>query len=244
MSNTVLIIGACSEISLSIAHKFAYHGYSIQLAARNINRLRHHMSDIELRYETNVSLHEIDILKNEDIKNFIKKLNKIPDIVISVVGYMGNEPSQTFDNSEASLIMKTNYEGPSLLLNEFANVFYKRKYGTIIGVSSVAGERGRAKNYLYGSAKAGFTAFLSGLRNKLFHSNVRVITIIPGYVDTPATKNLNLSPLLTAKTKEVANTIYTAINKKKDIIYVRKVWFLIMIIIKLVPEKIFKKLNL
>ena len=244
MSNTVLIIGACSEISLSIAHKFAYHGYSIQLAARNIYRLRHHMSDIELRYETNVSLHEIDILKNEDIKNFIKKLNKIPDIVISVVGYMGNEPSQTFDNSEASLIMKTNYEGPSLLLNEFANVFYKRKYGTIIGVSSVAGERGRAKNYLYGSAKAGFTAFLSGLRNKLFHSNVRVITIIPGYVDTPATKNLNLSPLLTAKTKEVANTIYTAINKKKDIIYVRKVWFLIMIIIKLVPEKIFKKLNL
>tara|TARA_A100001015_G_C15037932_1_gene737579 strand:+ start:2542 stop:3276 length:735 start_codon:yes stop_codon:yes gene_type:complete len=244
MNNTVLIIGAFSEVSVSIAHKFAHHGYSIQLAARNISRLQRHMSDIELRYNTDVSLHEIDILKNEDIKNFISKLNKIPDIVISVVGYMGNELSQTFDNSEASLIMKTNYEGPSLLLNEFANVFYKRKYGTIIGVSSVAGERGRAKNYLYGSAKAGFTAFLSGLRNKLFNSNVRVITVIPGYVSTPATKNLDLPPLLTAKTKEVANAMYSAINKKKDIIYVRSVWFFIMTIIKLIPEKIFKKLNL
>src|SRR5690606_12784913 len=116
--------------------------------------------------------------------------------------------------------------------------------GTIVGISSVAGERGRQSNYLYGSAKAGFTAYLSGLRNALFSDNVHVVTVLPGFVYTKMTENLNLPKLLTAQPSEVADAIYAAVQKKKNTIYVRWFWKWIMLIIKCIPEFIFKKLKL
>lgn len=125
----------------------------------------------------------------------------------------------------------------------FANVFEQRGFGTLVGISSVAGERGRAKNYCYGSAKAGFTAFLSGLRQRLAKSGVRVLTVLPGYVRTRMTEGTKLSPLLTAEPEEVATAIYTAIEKKKDVIYVRPIWRWVMVIIRWIPEPVFKRLS-
>ena len=110
-------------------------------------------------------------------------------------------------------------------------------------ISSVAGDRGRAKNYIYGSAKSGFTAFLSGLRNRLFKNNVKVITILPGPVETKMTKEMKLPKFLTSKPKFVADAIYRAVINKKDIVYIKPIWRLIMLIIKLIPEKIFKSKN-
>ena len=138
--------------------------------------------------------------------------------------------------------MKTNFEGPSLFLGEIANFFEERGYGSIIGISSVAGDRGRASNYIYGSAKAGFSAFLSGLRNRLHKSKIKVLTIRPGFVRTKMTRDLNLPNLITAKPKDVANYIYKVRNKS-----INKAlfpWNYIMFIIKNIPEILFKNLNL
>jgi short-subunit dehydrogenase len=118
------------------------------------------------------------------------------------------------------------------------------KKGTIVGISSVAGERGRQSNFMYGSAKAGFTAYLSGLRNRMFRENVHVVTVLPGFVYTRMTENLKLPKPLTAEPSEIGEAVYSASINKKDIIYVRWFWRWIMMIIKMVPEFIFKKLKL
>jgi short-subunit dehydrogenase len=121
--------------------------------------------------------------------------------------------------------------------------FYKN-LGFIIALSSVAGERGRKSNYIYGAAKGGLTIYLSGLRNRLYHNNVRVISVLPGMVRTKMTAHLNISDRLLAETDEIAEDVYTAYKKNKDIIYTKWYWRFIMTIIKLIPEKLFKRLNL
>jgi short-subunit dehydrogenase len=113
-----------------------------------------------------------------------------------------------------------------------------------VGISSVAGNRGRQSNYIYGSAKAGFTAYLSGLRNKLYHSKVHVLTVLPGFVNTRMTENLNLPKLLTAQPDEVGAAIYKAVKNKKDVLYVKWFWRWIMLIITSIPESMFKKRKL
>jgi short-subunit dehydrogenase len=120
----------------------------------------------------------------------------------------------------------------------------ERGYGTIIAISSVAGDRGRAKNYIYGSAKAGFTAFLSGLRNRLAKKGVRIITVKPGFVNTSMTAGMILPKALTAEPQEVARAVFNAMARGKDVVYVRKIWRPIMIIICAIPERVFKKLDI
>ena len=116
--------------------------------------------------------------------------------------------------------------------------------GCLVGISSVAGDRGRASNYVYGSAKAGFTAFLSGLRNRLAKQNVHVVTVKPGFVNTSMTEGMDLPAKLTAEPEEVANAIVKSVEKSRDIIYVRPVWQLVMAIIRNIPERIFKKTSI
>jgi hypothetical protein len=140
--------------------------------------------------------------------------------------------------------MRANYEGPALILGLLAERFAARGSGTLIGISSVAGERGRASNYVYGSAKAGFTAFLSGLRNRLAKGPVRVITVKPGFVATQMTEGMDLNPRLTAQPDAVAEAIWQAQAKGRDVLYVKPVWALIMAIIRALPERLFKKTSL
>src|SRR5690606_97752 len=135
--------------------------------------------------------------------------------------------------------INTNYTGAVSILNIIAADYALQKKGCIVGISSVAGERGRQSNYIYGSAKAGFTAYLSGLRNKFYDKGVHVVTVLPGFVHTKMTENLDLPKLLTAQPEDVARSIYTAVQKKKNIIYVKWFWRWIMCIIKLIPEPIF-----
>jgi short-subunit dehydrogenase len=137
--------------------------------------------------------------------------------------------------------MRTNYEGPALLLGLIAERFRARGHGTIVGVSSVAGERGRASNYSYGSAKSGFTAFLSGLRNRLAATGVQIVTIKPGFVRTRMTNGMKLSPVLTAKPAEVAAAIYAADRRRRNVLYVRPIWRLIMAVVRAMPEFMFKR---
>lgn len=243
IKGTVLILGATSDIGLAVAHRFAKEKYLIQLAARNIDKLKPYINDFKIRYQTEVTLHHFDSVKIETHKDFIDNLPVLPNIVVCSVGLMEDQKKCEKDYNLSSVVIRTNYEGPANILAEFANKFEKRKSGTIIGISSVAGERGRASNYYYGSAKAGFTSFLSGLRNRMHKNNVNVITVLPGFVHTKMTQNMLLPKILTSLTSEVAESIYKTYKKKKDKVYIKNIWFFIMLFIKNIPEVIFKKTN-
>jgi len=120
----------------------------------------------------------------------------------------------------------------------------RQRAGTMIVLSSVAGDRGRQSNFIYGSAKAGLTAYLSGLRNYLYAKKVHVITVKPGFMETKMTEGLPLNPKLTATPKEAANGIYSAYKNGRNVVYILPIWGFIMLIIRNIPEFIFKKLNL
>ena len=130
------------------------------------------------------------------------------------------------------------------MLNIIANDFENRKSGFIIGISSVSGERGRKSNYMYGAAKASFTAYLSGLRNRLHSSNISVLTVNPGFVDTKMTKGMDLPKILTTLPKDVAEDIYNAQQKGKDVLYTKWLWKWIMFFIRNIPEFKFKKMSI
>lgn len=239
-TKTVLILGAKSDIGIAIARKFALEGYDIQLAGRNFEEVESIKNDLQTRFDVNIKAYDFDTINYSGFLDFINKLKNLPDVVICTIG---NMPQQKFCEENLDLrtnVFRANFEGPANILSEIANLFEKRSYGTIVGISSVAGERGRASNYIYGSAKAGFTAFLSGLRNRLNKSNVNVITVLPGPVFTKMTKGLPLPKLLTNTKENVADDIFKAVINKKDIVYTGKIWKLLIFIIKLIPEGIFK----
>ena len=241
---SVLVLGGRSDIGLAIAHRFANAGHPIVLAARNAELLKDQQNDIAVRYNVPVALAEFDALKTTQMSDFVDQLDPFPQIVVSVIGVMGDQSTSEQDVDAAAQVMRANYEGPALILGLFAEKLATMGMGTIIGISSVAGDRGRATNYIYGSAKAGFTAFLSGLRNRLADQGVHVITVKPGFVATQMTADMDLPQALTAAPDEVAEKVYHATNSQRNIVYVRPVWWLIMRIICAIPEAIFKKLSL
>ncbi|SRR5258708_7560305 len=241
---TVLLLGAGSDIAVALARKFASSGHSVQLAARNAERLHPLQSDISIRYSVSCTLHEFDAAQPESHPAFFASLPARPDISISIFGYLGDQTRAESDWQECQRILQVNYVGAVSILNIIANEYAARGQGIIVGISSVAGERGRQSNYFYGSAKAGFTAYLSGLRNRLFHKSVHVLTVQPGFVYTKMTENMPLPGLLTATPDQVAGAIVKAIEKKKNVLYVKWFWRWIMLVIKSIPEFLFKKLKL
>jgi decaprenylphospho-beta-D-erythro-pentofuranosid-2-ulose 2-reductase len=241
---TALILGAASDMAIAISEKFASEGYDIQLAARNVIRLEPLQSDLAIKYTSRVSIHEFDALEYDTHETFFKELEPKPEVTICVFGLLGENEKAVEDWTQASKIIHTNYTGAVSILNIVATYYASRKEGVIVGISSVAGERGRQSNYMYGSAKAGFTAYLSGLRNSLYSKGVHVVTVQPGFVYTKMTENIALPKLLTAKPAEVAEAVYSAVKKKKNIVFVKWFWKYLMMIIRNIPEFIFKKLKL
>ena len=176
---------------------------------------------------------------------FYGSLEEKPVGVISAVGYLGSQDKgaeRTFD--EAQKIHNTNCLGITSLFNIIANDFETRGSGFMVGISSVAGDRGRKSNYHYGAAKAAFSAYLSGLRNRLNDVGVQVLTVKPGFVATSMTEGMDLPEKLTAQPEQVANDIFNAQQKGKSIIYSKWIWRWIMLIIKHIPEWKFKGMSL
>ncbi|MGF6848533.1 decaprenylphospho-beta-D-erythro-pentofuranosid-2-ulose 2-reductase [Chitinophaga sp. W3I9] len=241
---TLLILGAGSDMAIAIARKFASEKYDIQLAGRNIAALIPQQQDLQVRYDVKATTHVFDAAGYQSHAAFYNDLPVPPDITICVFGYLGDQEKAQQNWQEAATIINSNYTGAVSILNIVAESYVARKQGTIVGISSVAGERGRQSNYIYGSAKAGFTAYLSGLRNRLFRSGVHVMSVQPGFVNTRMTQHLTLPPLLTAQPEAVATAVFKAVNRKKNVLYVKWHWRYIMLIIKLIPEGIFKKLSL
>ena len=243
-SSNVLILGAASDIGIALAHEYAKAGKALVLAARNAGRLAIDVEDLRLRYGVAVATVEWDVLAPNGGAEALLTLPILPDIVVCVAGVLGDQAASERDASAADLVMRTNYLGPALAMGELANRFEARGSGCLIGISSVAGDRGRASNYIYGAAKAGFTAFLSGLRNRLAKKGVHVLTVKPGFVDTRMTAGMNLPKALTAQPDEVARAIVAAAARGKDILYVRPVWRPIMALICAIPERIFKTMKI
>jgi len=239
---TVLVLGATSDIGMAIAKKFAAAGYNIQLAARKPELLGPLKSDIDIRYKVDCTLHAFDAVKYDTHAAFFDALK--PDVTITIFGTMYDEEDAFNDWSLAETMINTNYTGAVSILNIAAKYYIEQQKGAIIGISSVAGDRGRASKLIYGSSKAAFTAYLAGLRNKCFKDNVHVMTVKPGFVYTRMTENMPLPKPLTSTPEEVADIVYNGFAKKKNTIYVKWFWRYIMLIIKNIPEFQFKKMKL
>ena len=243
-SRTALIIGATSDIGRAIARRLAADGYALQLAARDVTRLEEEAVDIRSRSGASVTTQHCDVLEKDVGSALLVALNPLPDVAICVVGLLGAQDRSERDGAAAERVMRTNYVGPALLLGALAQRFAQRGSGILVGVSSVAGDRGRGANYIYGSAKAGFTAFLSGLRNRLAPSGVHVVTVKPGFVRTRMTAGMNLPARLTATPDEVAAAVAGALRAGRDVVYVRRIWRLIMLVVRAVPERVFKRMKM
>lgn len=243
-TKTLLILGGSSDIGRAAALAFATRGWAIQLAGRNLEALSRDAADIATRSGQAVTTHAFDVLDTPSHAGFIEGLPSLPDAVLCAVGVLGEQRAAETDAMEATRVMRSNFEGPALILGAFAERFIARGHGAILGISSVAGDRGRASNYVYGAAKAGFTAFLSGLRNRCHKAGIPVLTVNPGFVRTRMTAGLPLPGPLTAEPAEVGEAIFAAFSKGRDILYVKPVWWLVMAIITALPEFIFKRTKL
>lgn len=240
----VLIIGAKSDIAKEVAREYAKNGYDLYLAGRNIGEVENFENDIKIRSNADVKVKEFDITKFETHNDFYNSLEPKPLGVIVVAGYMAEQKSCENEWSETLNTINVNFTGAVSILNIIANDMEQNKNGFIVGVSSVAGDRGRKANYIYGSSKAAFSAYLSGLRNRLHESGVKVLTVKPGFVATKMTAGLDLPAKLTALPEDAAKDIYKAQQKNREVLYTKWIWRYIMLIITAIPEFIFKRLSI
>jgi decaprenylphospho-beta-D-erythro-pentofuranosid-2-ulose 2-reductase len=242
----ILIIGATSAIAEHCARIWAARGDALHLVARNDQHVQTIASDLTVRGASAVTTYSLDLNdvdKHEELLNVTYDVLGSVDIVLIAHGTLSNQKSCELSVHQTLTEIQTNALSTISLLTLIANKFEESKSGTICVISSVAGDRGRASNYVYGSAKAMVTAFASGLRQRLHKSNVSVVTIKPGFVDTPMTSEFKKG-FLWAKPTVIASQILRAIDKKKSDVYVPKFWWTIMTIINVIPSQIFRKLNL
>jgi len=243
----VLILGAGSAIATETALLFAKNGASLYLIDLNQDRLESVKNHI-LSYYPNTKI-KLDVLNVLDfdryeavIKRAIEALGTI-DIALIAHGTLPNQLEVQKNVEETIKHLNINFTSVAAFTTILANYFETLGKGSIAVISSVAGDRGRQSNYIYGTAKGGVTRFLQGLRNRLNSKNIQVLTIKPGFVDTPMTAHLPKNPLY-VKPNYVAKSIINAIENNKDEIYVPGYWRFIMCIIIHIPEFIFKKMKL
>ena len=238
----ILIIGATSAIAEHCARIWAARGDALHLVARNEQHVQTIAADLKVRGASKVTTYCTDLNdmdKHEELLNSAYDALGSVDIVLIAHGTLSNQKCCQLSVHETLTEIQTNALSTISLLTLIANRFEAMQSGAICVISSVAGDRGRASNYVYGSAKAMVTAFTSGLRQRLYKSNVSVVTIKPGFVDTPMTKEFKKG-LLWTKPNVVAALIVKAIDNKSAEVYVPSYWSGIMQIIKAIPNKFFR----
>jgi len=242
----VLILGASSAIAEHAARQFARRGDRLLLVARNAERLKTISDDLRVRGAGDCDYRVADLADNASHAKLLNEAtNQLEglDIVLIAYGTLGEQKDCEGDFSLSLQELQTNCLSVISLLTLLANQMQQQGHGCLAVISSVAGDRGRQSNYVYGTAKGALSIFLQGLRNRLYNANVQVLTIKPGFVDSPMTKDFKKG-LLWVKPEVIARGILKAIDKRKDVVYLPFFWRYIMLIIKLIPEKIFKRLSL
>lgn len=240
---TALILGANSGIAKAISNEFARGGHNLVLAARDLSQLGEQAETLKLNYGIEVECKEFDGGDFASHHGFYHSIHMQPDVVIVCFGYLPDQERAQTDFNEAKKTLDINYTGAISILELVASDMEALKKGTIIGIGSVAGDRGRKKNYFYGAAKAAFAEYLSGLRQRLVKNGVHVITVKPGFVYTQMTEHMDLPVNLTSEPEDVGKVVFGAYQKKKNVVYSTFKWALIMFIIRHIPEAIFKKMN-
>ena len=233
-------------IAQATARLCAEAGYPLYLVARNQSKLEAIADDLKVRGAEAVHTASLDVLDYSEHKVIIDAAVKTLaglDLVLIANGTLPSQEAceQSFELTEKEFGI--NALSTISLLTYLANYFEDKGQGTIAVISSVAGDRGRQSNYVYGSAKGAVTLYLQGLRNRLYKSNVNVITVKPGFVDTPMTAGMKKG-ILWAKPEKVADRIYSAVNSQRDVVYAPWFWRYIMLIIRMIPELLFKRLDL
>ncbi|MCX8525387.1 SDR family NAD(P)-dependent oxidoreductase [Chryseobacterium formosus] len=241
----MIVLGSTSEVAQAFVEKALQEGEKyerIYLFTSNREATERFAQHIDVKFLQQSEIIELDLTKEINYFSF-DHINS--NLLFCATGYLGDGTEEgLYDNKNTERIIDINYSKLVPVINYFAQKFEGKRSGTIIGLSSVAGDRGRQSNFIYGSAKAAFTAYLSGLRNYLFEKKVHVLTVKPGFMATKMTEGLPLNPKLTATPKQAADCIYKAFKKQKNIAYVLPIWGVIMLIIRNIPEFIFKKLKL
>ena len=236
----VLIVGATSGIAIELAREFARHGFNLILAARDADELNRIAADARIR-GANVETREFKALDYASHAQFWQNCGDV-DGVVCCFGILPDEKKARADWEICGDLLEVNFNANVSLLNLVANTFEARERGFIGVLSSVAGDRGRRGNYLYGSAKAGLSTYVEGLRTRLFPAGVGVTTIKPGPVDTGMTFGMDKLPLLAPPAK-VASDIYRGLRRGADVVYTPAPWRIIMGVIKIVPGFIWKRLD-
>ena len=245
MSQSVLILGATSAIARASAHAFAARGYRVYCAGRDMEELRRIAADLEIRHGTEVKYGRFDAEATDGHRAFLDGVTEEMeglDGLLLAFGHLGDQVAAR-DFSAGAAVIARNFTGAASILGHAADYFESRGRGFIIGISSVAGDRGRQSNYVYGAAKGALSLYLQGLRNRLFPKGVRVITVKPGFVDTAMTFGMP-GLFLVASPHYVAERIAGALDKGGDVLYLPWFWRYIMLIIVHIPETVFKRLKL
>lgn len=242
----ILVLGATSGIAEATCRIWAEQGASLFLVARNPERLAAVAADLKTRGASYVDTAVADLDDTEGhaalLAHAVNSLTGM-DVAYLAHGLLGDQAAGEHEFNTAAQILHTNFVSPVSLLTWLANFCVQRHAGVLAVLSSVAGDRGRKSNYLYGSAKAGLTAFLGGLRNRVDREGVTVLTIKPGPTRTAMTAGMKGSEKF-ADVNKVAASIVKAIEKRQDVLYVPFQWRPIMFVIREIPERVFKKLNL
>ncbi len=242
----IAILGATSAIAHETAKYFAKDNAEFFLVGRSEGKLETIANDLKVRGAKRVDTFTVDLADLDRhqalLDETVAVLEQI-DVLLIAHGTLGDQ--KLCEQSVAEMLKEFTNNCTSVLslLTLFANYFEQQKRGTIAVISSVAGDRGRQSNYVYGTAKAATTAFLQGLRGRLAKSGVHVLTVKPGLIDTPMTAELKKGPLM-ANARSVGEGIYKAIQHKKEVVYLPVFWLPIMLIVKSIPERVFKRLSL
>lgn len=241
------MLGATSAMAVELSRLHADKGDELVLCARNTDALSTVEKDLTSRGQSTVHTIGIDFSHPDSYGDIASKaLAMVQNVDIWYVCY-GTLPDQAQCEQsieETLAAIDINFTSVVRILTPIANIIQENQQGSIVVISSVAGDRGRLSNYVYGASKGGLSLFLQGLRNRLQHSGGHVLTVKPGFVSTPMTAHLDQSGPLWATPDKVARHIYRAVEKKKDVVYTPWFWLPIMLIIKSIPEVVFKRLRL
>lgn len=243
---TLLIVGATSGIARAMARQAAAEGARLHLAARDTTALERIVRDLRVRYRATVTCSRFDAFAYETHATLVRAaaeaMGRLDGVVVAF-GHLGDQETAEQNFEVAHSVINANYTGAVSLLTHAANHLEAQGHGFIVGVASVAGDRGRQSNYIYGSAKGAFALYLQGLRSRLAKKGVHVMTVKPGFVDTQMTFGLP-GLFLVASPARVAADVWKGVRKQRDVLYTPSFWRYIMRIIRAVPEPIFKKLSL
>lgn len=235
---SILILGATSSIARACSEIFAARQAKLFLASRDISELERIAVDLRIRFAIKIDYAFFDITQLDSHEIFfetvIHKMGTI-DGVLMAVGLI--------DKLDYQKVIAANFMGPISFLEHYVNYLAIQKKGFIIGLSSVAGDRGRKPNYVYGASKAALTTYLQGVRHYFYPSKVRILTIKLGLIDTKMVFGGKYPLYLAANPKKTAVKIIRALDKGRESVYIPGVWRIIMLIIRLIPEKIFKRLR-